>query len=175
MRNYPTLKTGKPTIVIAGAPNVGKSTLLATLTGSKPQTASYPFTTQDLNLGYDAEGNQFIDTPGLLDRPLSERNTIEQHAILALKHVATLIVFIIDPTETCGYSIKEQENILTEIKTLFNQPLVLVSNKADTGNTYKNAIFISAKTGQGIDELRSKIKDALTSTLAHQPLPKTLQ
>ncbi len=81
MKEYPSLKTKVNTIVIAGAPNVGKSTLLAVLTGSKPETAPYPFTTQNLNLGYDAEENQYVDTPGLLDRPLEKRNQIEEKNI----------------------------------------------------------------------------------------------
>ncbi|MBW2969731.1 50S ribosome-binding GTPase [Candidatus Woesearchaeota archaeon] len=161
MRNYPTLKTKTNTIVITGAPNVGKSTLLAVLTGSKPQTASYPFTTQKLNLGYDAEGNQYIDTPGLLDRPLEKRNPIEKQAILALKHLATMIIFIIDPTETCGYTLMQQKNLLQNIKKEFTQPIILASNKADTGAKYKNAIEISAKEGTGIDKLKKEITSLL--------------
>jgi nucleolar GTP-binding protein len=162
MKKYPSLKTKVNTIVISGAPNVGKSTLLAALTGSKPETASYPFTTQTLNLGYDAEGNQYVDTPGLLDRPLEKRNAIEKQAILALKHLATIIIFIIDPTETCGYTIIEQRNLLAEIKREFSQPVIIVANKADTGATFKHAIEISAKEGTGIDKLRKEINTLLS-------------
>jgi len=161
MREYPSLKTRVNTIVIAGAPNVGKSTLLAVLTGSKPKTAPYPFTTQQLNLGYDAEGNQYVDTPGLLDRPLAKRNPIERQAILALKHLANIIVFVIDPTEACGYTIPEQRNLLAEIKRIFTQPVIVASNKADTGATFKSAIEISAKEGTGIDKLRKEITSLL--------------
>jgi len=164
MKGYPSLKTRVNTIVITGAPNVGKSTLLAVLTGSKPEVASYPFTTTKLNLGYDAEGNQYIDTPGLLDRPLEKRNPIERQAILALKHLATIIVFVIDPTETCGYTIPEQQNLLQEIKRLFNQPVIITANKADTGATFKNALEISAKEGTGIDKLRKEITSLLEKT-----------
>lgn len=164
LKTFPSLKTGRSTIVIAGAPNVGKSTLLAMLTGSTPETATYPFTTKTLNLGYDPDGNQYIDTPGLLDRPINERNTIEQHSILALKHLASLIIFIIDPTELCGYTIPEQQHLLNDIKKQFPQPVLLVSNKADTGATYKNALPVSAKTGQGIDQLKQEIISALRRT-----------
>jgi len=162
MKKYPSLKTGKQTIVLAGAPNVGKSTLLAILTGSKPETATYPFTTKNLNLGYDSKGRQYIDTPGLLDRPLKERNAIEMHGILALKHLANIIIFIVDATETCGYKLPEQEALLKDVKKRFSQPVLLVSNKADVGSTYKNAIAISAKTGQGIPELKEQISAALS-------------
>ena len=162
MKGYPALKTKIKTIAIAGAPNVGKSTLLAVLTGSKPETASYPFTTLKLNLGYDAEGNQYIDTPGLLDRPLEKRNPIEKQAILALKHLADVIVFMIDPTETCGYTLPQQKSLLAEIKRIFKQPMIVVANKADTGATFKNAIEISAKEGTGIDKLKKEINSALS-------------
>lgn len=164
MKGYPSLKTRVNTIVITGAPNVGKSTLLAVLTGSKPEVASYPFTTTKLNLGYDAEGNQYIDTPGLLDRPLEKRNPIERQAILALKHLATIIIFVIDPTETCGYTIPEQQNLLQEIKRLFDQPVIITANKADTGAKFKNALEISAKEGTGIDKLRKEITSLLEKT-----------
>ncbi len=162
MKEYPQLKTGKPTIVIAGMPNVGKSTLLAALTGSEPKTAPYPFTTQQLNIGYDPKGRQYVDTPGLLDRPLNKRNAIEKQAILALKHLANLIVFVFDPTEACGYPVPDQQNLLNELKKEFTQPFILVSNKIDTGTHYKNAIEVSATKGIGIEELRKAINDALS-------------
>ncbi|MBS3147389.1 50S ribosome-binding GTPase [Candidatus Woesearchaeota archaeon] len=161
LKGYPSLKTSVDTIVLAGMPNVGKSTLLAILTGSKPQVASYPFTTKRINLGYDSEGKQFVDTPGLLDRPLSDRNPIEKQAVLALKYVAKIIVFVIDPTETCGYTVPQQESLLKEIKRLFDLPIILVANKADTGADFKGALMISAKEGIGIDKLRKDIDSLL--------------
>jgi len=157
MKRYPSLKTKRATIVIAGAPNVGKSTLLAVITGSKPETAYYPFTTTSLNLGYDSKGNQYIDTPGLLDRPIEKRNPVERHAILALRHLASIIVFVIDPTENCGYTLSEQRNLLIEIKKRFPQPVIVVSNKADTGQKFKNAIEVSAKEKTGIPALKKEI------------------
>ncbi|MDO8641828.1 MAG: GTPase, partial [Nitrosarchaeum sp.] len=41
-----------PTIILAGFPNTGKTTILSRLTDSKPKIAAYAFTTQDLMLGY---------------------------------------------------------------------------------------------------------------------------
>ena len=171
MKAYPSLKTRVNTIVIAGVPNVGKSTLLAVLTGSKPKTASYPFTTQHLNLGYDAEGNQYIDTPGLLDRPLAKRNPAERHAILALKHLAHIVIFVIDPTAACGYTITEQRNLLAEIRKTFSQPIIVVSNKVDTGEKFKNAVEVSAKEGTGIDKLKKEIT-SLISQKSKQEKPQ---
>lgn len=159
MKRYPALKTSMYTVVLAGAPNVGKSSLLAELTGTKPKIAHYPFTTKDLNLGYDKKaGIQYIDTPGLLDRPLAKRNKIEQQAVIALNKLAKLIVFILDPSETCGYNIKEQENILKEIKKKFKLPVIVAANKIDLEcKDYKADFEISIKEKKGIEELKEKI------------------
>jgi len=153
---FPVVKTGMKTVVIAGMPNVGKSTLLSTLTGSKPKIAHYPFTTKQLMIGYDGDV-QYIDTPGLLDRPLSKRNKIEQQAILALKHVASVVVFIIDPTEYCGYPVKDQLSLLSEIKKLLSLPVIAVANKADAVESSLKALSISAEKKTGIDELKKEI------------------
>ncbi|MCP3685633.1 MAG: GTP-binding protein [bacterium] len=152
MKSYPAIKTSMPTVVIAGFPNVGKTTLLRALTGADPKIASYPFTTQKLMLGYikeDEASIQFIDTPGLLDRPFSSRNKIEQQSILALKHVASGIVLIIDASETCGYTVKEQLNLLRELKKAFGLPIQVVLNKSD----------ISEK--KALSELKKKFKDVI--------------
>ncbi|MEO2152634.1 MAG: NOG1 family protein, partial [Thermococcus sp.] len=81
LKELPVVDLELPTVVIAGHPNVGKSTLLRALTNAKPEVASYPFTTKGINVGQFEEHYlryQVIDTPGLLDRPLSERNEVEK-------------------------------------------------------------------------------------------------
>lgn len=129
-REFPNIKTGMPTAVIAGYPNVGKSTLLKSLTGANPKIAPYPFTTKQLMLGY-ADEMQFIDTPGLLDKPFAKRNPVEKHAILALKHLSTIILFVIDPTESCGYSLALQTHLLKQVHELFNMPTLIILTKQD--------------------------------------------
>lgn len=163
LKKFPAIKTSIPTVVIAGAPNVGKSTLLSVLTGASPKIASYPFTTQRLMLGYFKEGElkvQVIDTPGLLDRPLEERNVIERQAILALKHLAKLIVFVLDPSESCGYPFQEQLALLAEIKRSFDIPVFVVANKTDLQYEKKLAedtLLMVAEKGEGVDKVRNEI------------------
>ena len=52
--------------------------------------------------------HQVVDTPGILDHPLEERNTIEMQAVTALAHLQCCVLYFIDISEQCGYTIKEQ-------------------------------------------------------------------
>jgi nucleolar GTP-binding protein len=44
-----------------------------------------------------------IDTPGILDHALEDRNTIEMQAVTALAHLHSTVLYFIDVSETCGY------------------------------------------------------------------------
>lgn len=159
MREIPIL-LDVPTVVVAGYPNVGKSSLVARISTVKPEVASYPFTTKKINVGFAEVGGekvQIIDTPGLLDRPLSKRNAIERRAILSLKHLADIILFILDPTETCGYELKKQLSLLEEIRGYFKRPTLEVYSKADMHNQ-RDRIAYSAITGEGIEEILQEIE-----------------
>ncbi|MCX6798702.1 MAG: 50S ribosome-binding GTPase, partial [Candidatus Diapherotrites archaeon] len=135
MRELPDVDFETPTVIIAGYPNTGKSTLLGRLTKSKPKIAAYPFTTQKLQIGYlihNYRSLRLIDTPGLLDRPLEKRNKIERKAIAALRYLAKAVVFVVDPTTYCGFELEKQLNLFNEIKKeLLQIPLIVVLNKAD--------------------------------------------
>ncbi len=169
LRSFPDIED-VPTVVIAGYPNVGKSSLIRLLSAAKPEIAQYPFTTKQIYVGhmektvrYEKKKYQIIDTPGLLDRPLAERNPIEKQAIAALRHLADLIVFVFDPSGTCGYPIDEQTLMLQNIKKLFNDvPFIIVENKIDVTDSGSNNRKISCSTGQGIEELRQEILSALS-------------
>ncbi|WP_297897894.1 NOG1 family protein [Methanobrevibacter sp.] len=143
LRNMPTIDFEATTIVIAGFPNVGKSTLLRQITDATPEVANYPFTTKGIQIGHlerDWKKIQIIDTPGLLDRPILDMNEIELNAMVALEHLADAIFFIIDVSETCGFPIESQYNLSEEIKRIFNVPMVYLFNKIDIANENKEDI-----------------------------------
>lgn len=158
LKDLPAVDVDAPTVVIAGSPNVGKSLLVGRLSSARPKVATYPFTTKDISIGIFEEDYmryQVIDTPGLLDRPYEKRNKIERQAISALRHLASVIVFVIDPTETCGYSIKDQLNLLESVKRDFEVPILEVENKVDIQRTGSDRIKVSALSGNGIEGLRT--------------------
>jgi len=163
MRKFPAVNPDNPTIVVAGSPNVGKSQLVGAISTAKPRVAVYPFTTQEISVGTferKYQRYQVIDTPGLLDRPLEERNKMELRAILALRHLADVIIFLFDPTETCGYPMSDQEHLLGVIRSEFpGVPVIEVENKADLLRTKSGRMAISATTGRGVTELVGKVAD----------------
>lgn len=73
-----------------------------------------------------------MDTPGILDHPLVERNTIEMQAITALAHLRAAVLYVMDISEQCGQSIEQQMELFNSIKPLFtNKPIIVALNKVD--------------------------------------------
>jgi len=121
-----------------------------------------------------------IDTPGVLDHPLDQRNTIEMQAITALAHLNAAILFLLDISESCGYTIDQQIALFQSIKPLFQaKPLVIVLTKSDLqklgdlkteekakvealareANAY--LIQMSNISGDGISDVKTKACDIL--------------
>ena len=73
-----------------------------------------------------------IDTPGILDHALEDRNTIEMQSITAMAHLRCCILYFIDISEQCGYNIQQQVALFESIAPLFaNKPIVIALNKID--------------------------------------------
>lgn len=172
LRRIPEATPGDPTIVFAGYPNVGKSTLLAALSRARPEIAPYPFTTKHVNIGHfhwPAEGQrgarrfQLVDTPGLLERVPEERNEIERQAAVAIAFLADVILFVYDPTETCGYSRAQQQGLREQVSKEFaGVPVLEVYTKGDMESPGPaGALRASGTTGLGVEALRKAIVEAL--------------
>jgi nucleolar GTP-binding protein len=156
----PQLDPLRPTVVIAGFPNVGKSSLVEKLSTARPKVAEYPFTTLALEVGHADLGFdrlQILDTPGVLDRS-GQSSKAEREAEVAVEHAATLVVFLIDPTESCGYPLPDQQRLLARWREeLPNVPFLVVATKSDLGPSPGDWMRVSAKTGDGVAELREAI------------------
>ncbi len=161
-RNLPSVEANVPTLVVAGFPNVGKSNLVTVLSSATPEIAPYPFTTKGIIVGHiDDEWRkyQIIDTPGLLDRDLSERNDIEKQAILALKYLTHVMLVVIDPSETCGYDMGKQLKLLDSLQKGFEGvPIIVAESKCDVFRSEDtDRIKFSAKTGENMETLRTAV------------------
>lgn len=135
LSRLPSIDPNTRTLLICGFPNVGKSSFLNKVTQADVEVQPYAFTTKSLYVGhtdYKYLRWQVVDTPGILDHALEERNTIEMQAITAMAHLRASILYIMDVSEQCGYSLDEQINLFNNIKALFvNKPLIVVANKVD--------------------------------------------
>ncbi len=182
LRKLPVISADEFTIVVAGYPNVGKSSFIRLVSSAEPEIASYPFTTKGVIVGHrNAERRrriQFIDTPGLLDRTEQERNAIEKQALNALVYVADLVLFVIDASEHCGYSVEAQEKLCEEIAGIVSVPMITVVNKSDLKKS-EGRFNMSTVSGEGVEEvlaellrLRSEIvQDEVADIRSELPMP----
>ncbi|HIH11302.1 TPA: GTP-binding protein [Candidatus Woesearchaeota archaeon] len=154
MRTYPDIKE-LPTVCLYGFPNVGKTTILNQLTGTKAKVAAYAFTTKSINTGYIINNSntiQVLDVPGTLARP-EKMNRIERQAELALQELADVIVYVFDPSPTGGYDWKEQEKLLHKIQERKNV-LIYVSKVDLLTEKEKKELPFQIYT---LDQLKEKI------------------
>lgn len=131
----PSIDPTTRTLLICGYPNVGKSSFINKITRADVDVQPYAFTTKSLFVGhmdYKYLRWQVIDTPGILDHPLEEMNTIEMQSITAMAHLRSAILYFMDLSEQCGYTVEAQCDLFKSIKPLFaNKPVSIVFNKTD--------------------------------------------
>ncbi|MBC5716411.1 GTPase Era [Colidextribacter sp. 210702-DFI.3.9] len=167
-------------ITICGRPNVGKSTLTNALVGEKVAiVTNKPQTTRNRICGVRTRGESqfvFVDTPGLH----KARTRLGDYMVNVVKEsVADVdaVMLLVEPIPNVG---GPEEQLIARMKKL-SCPAVLVINKVDTLDkkeklleviqTYEQVhqfqavVPISAKTGEGVDELL----DVLESYLPQGP------
>lgn len=169
---------------LVGFPSVGKSTLISSVTNSRPKIAEYHFTTLQPNLGVVGvpDGRSFViaDLPGLIEGASQGLGL----GLEFLRHIerCRVIVHVIDMASTEGrdpyndYVVinKELESYKFD---LLKRPMIVVANKMDLEGASENLekfkkqigenveIFpISAYTKEGLTPLLYKIRDLLDVT-----------
>jgi len=168
---------------LIGFPNVGKSTIISTMSAAKPKIANYHFTTLQPNLGVVrvGEGKSFVmaDIPGLIEG--ASEGIGLGHDFLRHIERTGILVHVIDISGIEGRNpIEDFYKINEELKN-YNEKLsvktqVVCANKMDLPNAEENLkllkeelkdtdidiIEVSAGTRQGIEELKYKIWDLLS-------------
>lgn len=184
-KRLPEFKSGF--IALAGAPNVGKSTLLNRMVAEKISiTSKKPQTTRSRILGIlHRAGSQmiFIDTPGV-HRAAGPLNTRIVDAALLSFAEADMILVVVDVT----HADRSSEAVLFRTLRKLRNPLILALNKVDLVDaksvqkamegwmkaySFQKIIPISAKHGTGIEELVRALQDCLPSGPPYFP-PESL-
>ena len=137
-------------IALLGRPNAGKSTLLSALTAARPKIAAYPHTTVRPELGVmftdRSEPITIVEIPG-------ER---------FLRHLerARVAVLLVDATDIAGVGDLEVQ--------AGGRPTLVVHTKSDLvpGSRRRKGTWISAETGEGVEELRQALFQAYNRTPA---------
>lgn len=188
----PAIDPNTRTLVICGYPNVGKSSFLRSVTRADVDVQPYAFTTKSLFVGhfdYKYLRFQAIDTPGILDHPLEEMNTIEMQSITAIAHLRSAILYFMDLSEQCGYSVKDQIKLFRSIKPLFSNKLVfIVINKIDVArpedldaatqedlqsllkSNEVELLQLSCNTQEGVQEVKNSACERLIADRVNQKL-----
>lgn len=147
-------------VVLAGAPNAGKSTLFnALVRADRALVSPEPGTTRDpvrQLIAIDQVPLELVDTAGvgapggLLDRLSAERTA-------AALREADLVVFLFDAEAGA------RGDELGFLERLAERRVLLVVNKVDAGRKRPllDSIPVSARTGEGLDRVRRKILEAL--------------
>jgi GTP-binding protein HflX len=161
-----------PTIALAGYTNVGKSTLLNALTDGGVSVDDRLFETLDpTTRGFEVEGRRYLvtDTVGFIRR-LPHQLVEGFAATLEETLVADLVLHVADasvPDAELDEMLAAVEAVLAEIGAS-ELPVELVLNKIDAAdllrrrrlaNRFPDAIQVSARTGEGLDELRQRIAE----------------
>ena len=170
---------------LIGFPNVGKSSILSRISAAKPKIANYHFTTLSPNLGVVPvrEGKGFLaaDIPGLIEGASDGAGL--GHAFLRHVDRCRLLLHVVDISAQDGREPADDiDKIDTELKKyspeLSERPQIVVANKTDSADfdsdlvknfkkrceeLSREVIYVSAITGEGLDELVVRTAEALKS------------
>jgi GTP-binding protein len=172
-------------VALVGFPNVGKSTLISSMSAARPKIADYPFTTLEPNLGVvrTGDGIEFVvaDLPGVIEGAHEGRGLGFQF----LRHIerARVLAVLVDLAGGTGHSPAEQLRILLhELGSyrpeLLDRPRVIVGSRADVAvddphqGDLEVDLVISAVTGAGLPQLVGRLATIVTAARESEPQPE---
>jgi len=183
----PCIDLDKPTVVFVGGPNVGKSSLVRSVSTGKPEVSDYLFTTKQLTIGHLWHfiagtplliHGQIVDSPGLRSPPGGDYNLLDELTMGSMQHLPTGVVFVFDPDPWAhGYlTVEDQVELREALRQKFpRRPWLDVITKLDRceedddvkeavqdlSSRYPEALQVSAYDGTGLDELNTEIRQML--------------
>ncbi|XP_010468132.1 PREDICTED: nucleolar GTP-binding protein 1-like [Camelina sativa] len=137
MARLPSIDLSTPTLLVCGYPdNVDKACFMNGVIINNTGASDHDYTiTKSVNVvvghtEYKDLTYQVIDAPGFLNTPTFGDSTVI--ATLARHLSSALVLFFMDVSGSCGYSIPHQAALLHSLKSLFlNKPLVVVCDETD--------------------------------------------
>ncbi|KAA8896745.1 hypothetical protein TRICI_006830 [Trichomonascus ciferrii] len=196
MGRLPAIDPNTRTLLVCGFPNVGKSSFIKNISRADVEVQNYAFTTQSLYVGhfdYKYLRFQAVDTPGVLDRPFDELTNIEAQAVYAITHIRSCVLFFMDLSGSCGFSIEQQIKLFHSIKPLFaNKSVMVVINKIDqmkpedldpetqqliqemqSAADNVEIVQVSCLTTEGVMDVRNRACEKLLTARIEQKLKST--
>ena len=170
---------------LIGFPNVGKSTILSTISAAKPKIANYHFTTLKPNLGVVRVGEEksfvIADIPGLIEG--ASEGAGLGHDFLRHIERTRVLVHVLDSSGSEGRNpvedfYKINEELFQYNEKLRDKPQIIVANKTDLPSSQEwigrikeeflpkghQVLELSAATRDGIQELIYAIWNLLENT-----------
>lgn len=187
-------KEGAGQAVLIGLPNVGKSQLLATLTGAGAKVADYPFTTKTPVPGmlqFENVRIQLVDTPAINDRDMQTR-------LFSLLRNSDVLILVVD---LCADPLQQAQEAITELQNWgykllgkdevpdpeeprVQKRVVLVGSKGDEEGALDQfellqaqygsrfpVVLVSALEEVGLEELAQKVFKALDKVRVYTKAP----
>ncbi|MCF0215731.1 MAG: tRNA uridine-5-carboxymethylaminomethyl(34) synthesis GTPase MnmE [Fibrobacter sp.] len=153
-----------PLVVIYGAPNAGKSSLVNALLGEdRILVSEIAGTTRDfveVRLLLDNGEIRLIDTAGISENPQNELDALGMQKSKEILEEASLRIYVLDSSKEI--SAEECE----KIKDALDRDAIVLLSKSDIAvanelELHRNMIAVSAKTNEGIDKLTSALNKRL--------------
>ncbi|MHB1510497.1 MAG: ribosome biogenesis GTPase Der [Acidimicrobiales bacterium] len=173
------MKSDLPVVVVAGRPNVGKSTLVNRIVGRQVAIVErHPGVTRDrleLTCDWAGRGFRLVDTGGLVEGGDALDDKVSEQAVRAMK-AADLVLFVLDATT----GVTGEDAAVASVLRRLGDRVLVVANKVDTERREAEAWelsalglgtphLISALHGRGVGDLLDEVVARLPAAAGAEP------